>query len=382
MRHRRRPGALGFTLIELLVACAIASFLGVGLWSMFKSNRLALALVDDIRNMEQNGRVGLDFMSRDLRKAGMGGQQNTPFTPYDNTDAIRWASANTGLTAKGHPVLPGTDIVEIFWGILAMPICLDVGSGIPGFNSNNANVKIPRMALMGLPGYDLGMSGQALGDLLNQYTVLVYDPVCPLTVNCTQNLTGGGWNSAGGLSTQLGYNRGQNTDDANHPHDCAAFDTSSTNVTCPVAGAHQACINIGSDQYYFVQTVEAGNAQLMRYRVGMVSPYEVISNYVEDFQMMYGVDGLLATDVKDGMVDSAEWINGLTYNTDSVGPRTYMARVYLLTKSLKEDTQLKVSGMKQNPPHIDNSTIAQPASGGDYYRRRLLTRTIRMRVRV
>lgn len=388
---RRPRGEGGFTLIEMLVAAGLAGFMAAGLWSMFKSNRMALALVDDLRNMEQNARVGVDFMARDLRKAGMGGQQNTPFTPYDNADAIAWANANSKLSSGGYPPLPGTDIMEIFWGFLAQPICLDVGGGIPGFNINNANVKVPRMGLIGLPGYDLSMSGQDLGDLLNQFSVLVYDPNCPTAVNCQKNLTGGGWSSAGGiLSSNLNYNNGQNTDEPNHPHNCSAtgsvagFDTPKGSISpdpkpngCP---SEVACINIGEDVYYFIQNVEAGNPQLTRKKSGFAP--EVISNYAEDFQMLFGVDGVAATDAQDGMVGSSEWINGLTYNTNVSGPRTFMSRVYLLTKSMKADGALMANNLKQNPPKIDNSTIAQPANGGDFYRRRLVTRTVRMRAKL
>jgi len=396
-------GVGGFTLVELLIVTAISGFLMAGMVQMFMTNRQAMALVDDIRNMEQNARVGMDFMSRDLRRAGQGAQQDVPFLPIDNTDTIgsmTWASANASFTAKGRPVLAGTDIVEMFWGYLPVPVCVAVGSGIPGFNEANANLKVPRASLMGLPDYTTSLSGQEVGNLLDPYTVLIYDPGCPTQVNCTQNLTGGGWNSAGGqLSVQMDYNRGQNADDANRPHDCQIFGCEPVNTIdvkgnaspnprypspppCPqtVCPSGVACINIGEDIYYFVQKVEAGNPQLVRYKTGRTVnfAYEVMSNYVEDFQVMYGVDDSPV----DGMVGETEWKTGAEIESLGLFSKIRMTRIYLLVKSKKVDMRMAGSNKKQLPPKIENSTIVQPAGGGDFYRRRLMSRTVRMRTNI
>ncbi|MDH5509970.1 MAG: PilW family protein, partial [Nitrospinota bacterium] len=305
--------------------------------------------------------------------------QDIPFMPVDNADTTTWAARNAGLAALDHALLPGTDLTEMFWGYLPIPICVEVdGTGPTGFSTNNANMKIPRISLMGLPDYSMTLTTQETSDLLEQYNVLIYDPVCPVNVSCQQNLTGGGWNSAGGnLTVQLAYNRANsNPDSANRPHTCMSF------VNPPSGGCPSgvACINIGEDMYYFVQvtTAEPNNPQLVRYNVGTGS-IEVMSNYVEDFQILYGVDGVTATDVQDGMVTASEWLNGLEYNTNNSGPRTMMSRIFLLVRSNKEDNMLAAAGIKQNPQSIDNSTIAQPANGGDYKRRRLISRTVRMR---
>ncbi|MDH5679670.1 MAG: PilW family protein, partial [Nitrospinota bacterium] len=309
-----------------------------------------------------------------------------PFMPVDNADTANWSSANTGFTAKGHPVLPGTDITEMFWGYLPIPVCVEVGGGIPGFSTANANLKLPRISLMGLPDYSMTLSGAEVGDLLDQFSVLVYDPNCPTSVNCQKNLTDGGWNSAGGaLSVQLGYNNGQNQDDSNRPHECEDLgETPGSISTDPKCPSGIACINIGEDMYYFVQQVEADNPQLVRYKTGRTDAngngiYEVMSNYVEDFQVEYGVDGVNVGDPKDGMVGETEWINGYDYTVNNAGIRTKMSRIYLLVKSKRDDTLFASDNILQNPPAISNSTIAQPANGGDFNRRRLLTRTIRMR---
>ncbi|MDH5511295.1 MAG: prepilin-type N-terminal cleavage/methylation domain-containing protein, partial [Nitrospinota bacterium] len=150
----RRPAATvaGFTMIELLIAMSMASVLMLSMVQMFRSNRIAYDLVADVRGMEQNSRIGMDFMSRDFRKAGMGAHQDIPFMPVDNADTTTWAARNAGLAALDHALLPGTDLTEMFWGYLPIPICVEVnGTGPTGFNTNNANMKIPRISLMGLP---------------------------------------------------------------------------------------------------------------------------------------------------------------------------------------------------------------------------------------
>ncbi|MDH4185267.1 MAG: PilW family protein [Nitrospinota bacterium] len=387
-------GVGGFTLVELLIVTAISGFLMAGMVQMFMTNRQAMALVDDIRNMEQNARVGMDFMARDLRRAGQGAQQDVPFLPIDNTDTtgtVTWASANASFTAKGRPVLAGTDIVEMFWGYLPVPVCVTVDTpGALGFNTNNANMKLPAASLMGLPDYTTTMTNQAVNDLLDPYSVLIYDPKCPTVVNCTQNLTGGTFNKVGGLSVQMDYNRGRgNTDDANRPHECVSsppaipcgFDKTKGAAGCPAdCPSGTACINIGEDIYYFVQKVEAGNPQLVRYKTGrtVTYAYEVMSNYVEDFQVMYGVDDSPV----DGMVGETEWKTGAEIESMSLFSKIRMTRIYLLVKSKKVDMRMAGSNKKQLPPKIENSTIVQPAGGGDFYRRRLMSRTVRMRTNI
>lgn len=65
--HPRRAG--GFTLIELIIALAGGLLLFLGLFTMFSLGRSALTKGGDLSEINQNGRIALERMSRELRQA-------------------------------------------------------------------------------------------------------------------------------------------------------------------------------------------------------------------------------------------------------------------------------------------------------------------------
>jgi type IV pilus assembly protein PilW len=60
----------GFTLIEMMIALAIAAILMVGIYRVFESQERAYILQDRMAEMNQNARVALEIMSKDIRNAG------------------------------------------------------------------------------------------------------------------------------------------------------------------------------------------------------------------------------------------------------------------------------------------------------------------------
>jgi len=348
MNVRRIKGDKGgFSLVEVLIALAIGSVVMAGAVQMFKSQRTAFDLMNQVKMTEENGRVGMDVMAREFRKAGGGG---LPFVSLDNASGAAYNTAQAALGAKG-----GTDIVEVFSSVLQEPVCLSTaaGAGLPGYNAAAANLKAYETALIGLPGWILPISSAAAGALLGQYTVLIYAPACPLSNNCTQDITESNAGIAGD-KVQIGYSRGANLDNANRPHDCDPVVNA-----CPTTGTvpTTVCFNIGSDVYFYVNT----NNELVRYVLG--SAREVISNYVEDFQVTYAQDANA-----DNVIQSTEWGNTATDAT-----KVRMAKISLLMKSSKIDPN-KGAALA---PVLENSSAVSATT--DQYRRRVFTRTIRLR---
>jgi type IV pilus assembly protein PilW len=340
---RFNGGRNGFTLVELLVALAIGSVVMAGTVQMFRSQRTAFELLNQMKLVEENGRVAMDMMARERRKAGGGG---VPLLPVDNTDAT-YAARQTALGAKA-----GTDILEVFSSMLREPICVSTGPGQPGYDVNSANAKAYQQSLVGLPGWYIGISDAEAGALLGQYTVLIYAPNCPGTNNCTQDITENNSGSPSGWA-QIGYSRGVNNDGANRPHDCDPVV-----VNCPSGSAvTNVCFNIGSDYYYYVNT----SNELVRRPLG--GNAEVLASYVEDFQITYGQDAN-----NDNVIQSGEWTNG---STDPSQVR--MVKISLLLKNTKVD-QNKTPELA---PILENSTVALGAA--DRYRKRVFTRTVRLR---
>lgn len=351
-------GNAGFTLIELLVVMGISTVLMVAMVGMFRSNRTAFTLLDQLRSLEENSRVAADFIARDLRPA-----KNSSLLPIDNT-AADYADVATNLGA-----VDGTDIIRIFASDLAKdPIVIPNGGRQKNpqckvdFNTQGAQANIDVFAtdLDGFPGFDPGMSGQALNDLLSQYTVLIYDCDNP-TTNCTKNITAGGWN-AGGCLSQIGYNNGMDADDANRPHEC-------TNVQNAYAGGADLCISIGAEVYYYVRPNDPGDTsgvappQLVRYEVG-AGTHETVANYVEDMQIDFGLD----TDA-DGVVDS--WVDGAAVG--ALTQITMVAANFMMVTTYDDEEKAAVP-----PTALSNSTIAS-AGVADQKRRRVIQRTTRLR---
>lgn len=60
----------GFTLVELLIVMLIGSILTIGVVSVFVQQTRAMALNEDLVDLEQNLRIAMDMLHRDVRMAG------------------------------------------------------------------------------------------------------------------------------------------------------------------------------------------------------------------------------------------------------------------------------------------------------------------------
>jgi len=63
----------GLTLIELLIALVLSSILIAGLYQIFISQQKTYMVQDQVADMQQNIRVAIDQMTREIRMAGYGG---------------------------------------------------------------------------------------------------------------------------------------------------------------------------------------------------------------------------------------------------------------------------------------------------------------------
>jgi type IV pilus assembly protein PilW len=69
----------GFTLVEVLIALAISGLLMTAVYTAFQSQQRSYLAQDQVAEMQQNIRVGLDIMVREIRMAG--------FDPVGSADA-------------------------------------------------------------------------------------------------------------------------------------------------------------------------------------------------------------------------------------------------------------------------------------------------------
>jgi prepilin-type N-terminal cleavage/methylation domain-containing protein len=77
----------GLTLIEVLVAIAIGSIVVLALYEVFMTQNRIYTLQDDAGEMQQNLRVGMERISRDLTMAGFG---KPGWSTVNGTDLSAW----------------------------------------------------------------------------------------------------------------------------------------------------------------------------------------------------------------------------------------------------------------------------------------------------
>lgn len=103
---RRRQ--LGMTLIEIMIALLIGAFLMGGVLQIFVSSRQTNRMQESLSRLQENGRFAMEFISKDIRRAGYWGclSPSTPDTDIagTNDDTVNGDSIDDGtdtLTLRG-----------------------------------------------------------------------------------------------------------------------------------------------------------------------------------------------------------------------------------------------------------------------------------------
>jgi prepilin-type N-terminal cleavage/methylation domain-containing protein len=149
----RRRG--GFTLIELLIAMAISAVVLAMAISVFRRQERSYALQNEVSERQQNVRVAMDMIVRDLRLAGHGtGFQvgsNLDLDGDGNADSLI-VSAVDNMAPATDDIADGSDVVTIVYGRL--PHTLDAGE----FAQGN-NIVLTSLDLDGDGFADFGLGG-------------------------------------------------------------------------------------------------------------------------------------------------------------------------------------------------------------------------------
>ncbi|MCX2979144.1 PilW family protein [Candidatus Marimicrobium litorale] len=72
-RRRKLPRSAGLSLIELLIALGIGAFLMLGVVSVFIATKSSSTAEASLANIQNNGRLAIDLISQDIRKAHYSG---------------------------------------------------------------------------------------------------------------------------------------------------------------------------------------------------------------------------------------------------------------------------------------------------------------------
>ena len=99
----------GFSLVEIMIALLIGLFLLGGILQMFSANQQTYRMQSSLARLQENGRIALDFLARDIRIAGywgcLSGLNSVPsITDIDGTD-------NNAVAGDG--IDDGTDTIKL-----------------------------------------------------------------------------------------------------------------------------------------------------------------------------------------------------------------------------------------------------------------------------
>ncbi len=101
MKRRMMRQSKGVTLIELLIALVISAILVAGIYRTFINQQRSYATQEQVADMQQNVRVAINRMMREIRIAGFGGKnENT----NGNNDIITVFGAVNGFANIINPV--------------------------------------------------------------------------------------------------------------------------------------------------------------------------------------------------------------------------------------------------------------------------------------
>jgi len=136
MNFTPNKSSAGFGLVELMVALVIGMILMAGISSVFVSNKKTYTQNDSLARLQENGRVAMQLLSRDIRSSGYYGcnydKDNitsllTAATSFswdvaNRVEAIEfggtvagtaWSPSNTVVDTVQVPALPNTDAIAI-----------------------------------------------------------------------------------------------------------------------------------------------------------------------------------------------------------------------------------------------------------------------------
>jgi len=178
MNQRRRHKMKGFSVIEVLIYVALSGIIMTSLFRMFESNHSTYSRGESRMNIQQNARVGMDEISREMRMAGYypenfdGNGANdiiiaTPLQIATNTAlAVRGDMDGSGTSSVFLYCLDGTTFrrVKGATGVLATYTC-NTGDALADnvtsirfsyFDGANVSVPNPEATPFQLDGQNIG----------------------------------------------------------------------------------------------------------------------------------------------------------------------------------------------------------------------------------
>lgn len=113
MRSHRKNRSAGFTLIELLITVALSSLVGILIYTVFIEQSRAYRVQADMSSMQQNLRVAMELLTRDVATAGLGTGFDGGSWGADGQDGASNKPIYGVRVRDNYPVGFGHDAIEI-----------------------------------------------------------------------------------------------------------------------------------------------------------------------------------------------------------------------------------------------------------------------------
>jgi len=327
-------GQSGFSLVEIMVALVISLLLAIGVGQVYVSNKQSYRLQDAQSRLQENGRIALDIISKDMRQAGYQGCAPRSVTPnhvafappinvpaFSATTSIIGNEYNSGtdwnpdlptkLAAMSgtNAVIKGTDVVTIQFG----ESCGGAVTAVMG--TAGASVTIATTNTCGASAST--SCGSAPGDCQTGDVFLIS--------NC-RNVDVFRVSSASGTGNSV----------------IAHSDMANASGNLGTTYDRQAEVMHFRSYSYFIRLGEGGEPALWRLdntaQLGGDNPSELVEG-VEDMEVLYGFDSTATADGVANQYLTASEVAGKDLNGDTVADwnRVVSIRVTLTARSVGEN---------------------------------------------
>lgn len=349
----------GFSLVELLVAMAIASVLGMAGVALFSTSNWTYKVNEDVSEAQQNVRVAMEWLSKDIRTAGFG-LEDPPTSLTFTGLASTFVGQSGGSITLSSPITvsnnsTGPDTITI------LGIGYEAGTLVGASSNENKNSKGYLCYLPPSPVSDNekffkedGTSNAAPYSNRKYInlngTTFIQLLASQIKANCDTYTSG--------IKLQLSS---PSTLDKDYPDGTPVY----------IIQAVQYTINNATP---FLTGCSAANPCLASYDATELrgSGRQVLAENIEDLQFAYGID----VSPRDGRIDdynadssftTADFVNDPADDTSIIAVR---ANVVAKTRNID------VKGGQFTRPAVEDRAAATSKDG---YRRRLLTKIIKLR---
>jgi Tfp pilus assembly protein PilV len=301
-----RPAESGLTLVEALVACVVLLAITLGLYALLDSSNKLAKQETNVAEAQQSARVGIYELSRLIRQARVG-QLYYGNAILPTTNNAPGGTTFTDLAGTAHYIRKGTDVVAVRGILLGDRYAMTAGDVTCSGNctaSSVMTVTIRSTAHNGVANYPSGTQPSLSSKTRPFYFVVSDGSTQTITAGGTQYLiplyyvglvdTAGTWFT----STADTFTFNMNPQDAG-ARKWNASAGGAPSLEKPYAGG------VADEILFFVDegSTDASSSALDTHPVlaeALYDPstgrYDIqpLVDEVEDFQVAYGVDGIVA----------------------------------------------------------------------------------------